>query len=115
MREVFLYMALKQARMIERREHAVAALRLAGLGTRKRAKLEQRMASLYDGILVGPDLVLCATAGDTCRSGVAPHWRRGRFSLQAFGPGMQERRLIFVAPVLIHADQLQGEAPVPKP
>lgn len=112
---VFLYMALKQARMIERREHAGAALRLAGLGTRKRAKLEQRMASLYDGILVGPDLVPCATAGDTGRGGVAPHWRRGHFRLQAFGPGMRERRLIFVAPVLIHADQLQGDAPVPKP
>lgn len=112
---VFLYMALKQARVIERREHAGAARQLAGLGPRKRAKLQQRMASFYDGILVGPDSISSAPTGGAGKNGVAPHWRRGHFRMQAFGPGMQERRLIFVAPVLIHADQLQGDAPTPKP
>jgi hypothetical protein len=47
-------------------------------------------------------------------NGVSPHWRRGHFRMQAFGVGKLERKLIFVAPVLIHAEQLQGEVPRPK-
>jgi len=46
---------------------------------------------------------------------MGPHWRRGHFRMQPFGIGNQQRKLIFVAPVLIHADQLQGELPAPKP
>jgi len=34
--------------------------------------------------------------------------------MQPHGPGWQERKLIFVAPVLIHAEQLQGGALAPK-
>lgn len=34
--------------------------------------------------------------------------------MQPFGVGNQQRKLIFVAPVLVHAKQLQGEAPSPK-
>jgi hypothetical protein len=34
--------------------------------------------------------------------------------MQPCGPGWQERKLIFVAPVLIHADRLQDEPPAPK-
>ena len=34
--------------------------------------------------------------------------------MQPHGPGWQERKLIFVAPVLIHADQMQGELPAPR-
>lgn len=63
--EVFLYMALKQARAIEHREYDEALRRAAGLGERMRAKLVQRTASLYNGILVGPNLrrrPVCAIA-----------------------------------------------------
>jgi hypothetical protein len=52
---VFLYMALKQARVTEHRDHEAALRRAAGLGERKRAKLLQRLASLYEGITVGPE------------------------------------------------------------
>jgi hypothetical protein len=75
----------------------------------------QRSASLYNGILVGPESLPSNAAAGGTGSGVAPHWRRGHFRMQAFGPGNQQRRLIFVAPVLIHAEQLQGEVPAPKP
>jgi hypothetical protein len=35
--------------------------------------------------------------------------------MQAYGPGKLERKLIFIAPMLIHAAQLQGGIPAPKP
>ena len=34
--------------------------------------------------------------------------------MQPCGAGKQQHKLIFVAPVLVHAEQLQGEAPTPK-
>ncbi|WP_296945388.1 hypothetical protein [uncultured Massilia sp.] len=52
---VFLYMALKQARVTPHCEYDEALRRAAGLGERKRAKLLQRAASRYNGILVGPE------------------------------------------------------------
>jgi hypothetical protein len=112
---VFLYMALRQARVLEHFEYDAALLRAAGLGERKRSKLLQRSASLYNGILVGPESLPSTAAAGGTGSGVAPHWRRGHFRMQAFGAGNLQRKLIFVAPVLIHADQLQGDVPAPKP
>ena len=34
--------------------------------------------------------------------------------MQPCGAGKQQRKLIFVAPVLVHAEQLQGDVPTPK-
>lgn len=45
---------------------------------------------------------------------VTPHWRRGHIRMQPCGAGKQQRKLIFVAPVLVHAEQLQGEVPAPR-
>lgn len=111
---VFLYMALKQARVILHREYDEALRRAAGLGERKRAKLLQRSASLYNSILVGPESLPQGAPEGGAGDGVAPHWRRGHFRMQPFGIGNQQRKLIFVAPTLIHAEQLQGDMPVPK-
>jgi hypothetical protein len=111
---VFLYMALKQARVMEHPEYDEALRRAAGLGERKRAKLLQRSASLYNSILVGPESLPLVAAANGAGSAVALHWRRGHFRMQPYGVGKQQRKLIFVAPVLIHAEQLQGEVPAPK-
>jgi hypothetical protein len=113
--KVFLYMALKQARSIEHREYDDAMRRIAGLGVKKRARLLQRAESLYNGIRVGPDDLPQEGAVHEGGSTVAPHWRRGHFRMQACGAGKRERKLIFVAPMLIHASQLQGEIPAPPP
>jgi hypothetical protein len=111
---VFLYMALKQARMTPHREYDEALHRAAGLGERKRAKLLQRSVSLYNGILVGPEALPPDAPEGVTGGSVAPHWRRGHFRMQPFGAGNQQRKLIFVAPALIHAEQLQGDVPAPK-
>jgi len=112
---VFLYMALKQARVTPHCEYDEALRRAAGLGERKRAKLLQRAASLYNGILVGPEALPPGASEGVTGGSVAPHWRRGHFRMQPFGTGNQQRKLIFVAPVLVHAGQLQGDVPAPKP
>ncbi|KQX96856.1 hypothetical protein ASD28_17345 [Massilia sp. Root133] len=111
---VFLYMALKQARVTPHCEYDEALRRAAGLRERKRAKLLQRAASLYNGILVGPETLPPGASEGAAGGGVAPHWRRGHFRMQPFGIGNQQRKLIFVAPVLVHAEQLQGDVPAPK-
>ncbi|WP_313706538.1 hypothetical protein [Massilia sp.] len=111
---VFLYMALKQARMTEHREYDEAVRRAAGLGERKRAKLLQRSASLYNGIIVGPESLPPNAEAGAAGGVIAPHWRRGHFRMQPCGAGKQQRKLIFVAPLLVHADQLQGEMPAPR-
>jgi len=112
---VFLYMALKQACVLPHRDYDEAQRRAAGLGERKRAKMLQRAASLYNGILVGPEALPATDAAGGTGSGVAPHWRRRHFRMQHFGVDNQQRKLIFVAPVLIHAELLQGQVPEPKP
>jgi hypothetical protein len=113
--KVFLYLALRQARSIEHHEYDEAMRRIAGLGVKKRARLLQRVESLYNGIRVGPDDLPNENAGHEGSSTVASHWRRGHFRMQPCGAGKRERKLIFVAPMLIHAAQLQGEIPAPKP
>ena len=112
--KVFLYMGLKNARRVDHNDLDDALKRATGLGERKRAKLLKRTASLYNAITVGPESL--SSQATSCGGGVsvAPHWRRGHFRMQPHGPGWQERKLIFVAPVLIHADQMQSELPAPK-
>lgn len=111
---LLLYMALKQARVTPHSEYDEALRRAAGLGERKRAKLLQRSASFYNGILVGPESLPPGASEGGAGGGVAPHWRRGHFRMQPFGIGNQQRRLIFIAPTLIHVEQLQGNVPAPK-
>jgi hypothetical protein len=112
--KVFLYMALRQARSVEHREYDEAMRRIVGLGVKKRARLLQRAESLYNGIRVGPDDLPQESVAHEGGSTVAPHWRRGHFQMQACGLGKLERKLIFIAPMLIHAAQLQGDIPAPK-
>lgn len=112
--KLFLYMGLRQARLVEHDDYADALRRATGLGERKRTMLLKRSMSLYNAIVVGPDTLPSQAAFDVTGISVAPHWRRGHFRMQAHGLGRQERKLIFVAPMLIHADRLQGEQPMPK-
>jgi hypothetical protein len=111
---VFLYMALAQARVVKHTEYDEVLRRAAGLGNRKRAKLLQRSASLYNSILVGPESLPSTAAAGGTGNGVAAHWRRGHFRMQPHGAGSQQRKLVFIAPVLVHAEHLQDEVPAPK-
>lgn len=112
--KVFLYLGLKEARKEVNTEHSAALKRLAGVGPKKQAKLQRRMDSLYDRITVGPASAPAILPAPGAAGIRAPHWRRGHFRAQPCGPARSSRKLIFVAPILIHADQLGGQAPPPK-
>lgn len=113
--KLFLYMGLKQSRIVERRDYDAGMRRLAGLVERKRVKLAKRTAALYNSIVVGPAGMPASVGGQLSGIGVAPHWRRGHFRMQVCRPRNVDRKLIFVAPTLIHANRLSGDVPVPKP
>jgi hypothetical protein len=112
--KVFLYLGLKDARKEVSSEYSDALKRLVAVGPKKQAKLQRHVASLYDRITVGPaDVPTLPPALGT--AGIrAPHWRRGHFRSQPSGPARSSRKLIFVAPILIHAEQLNGQVPPPK-
>lgn len=69
---------------------------------------------MYNSI-VGPEALPLTGVEHGSGPGMGPHWRRRHFRMQPFGPGRQERKLIFVAPIPINADKLNGEDPAPKP
>jgi hypothetical protein len=112
--KVFLYLGLKDARKELDTEYSAALKRLAAVGPKKQAKLQRHLDSLYDRITVGP----ASTPTIPPRHGTAgiraPHWRRGHFRAQPCGPARISRKLIFVAPILIHADRLGGPVRPPK-
>lgn len=88
--------------------------RLTAVGPKKQAKLQRHIASLYDRITVGPASAPALPPGVGTAGIKAPHWRRGHFRAQPCSPARNSRKLLFVAPILIHADQLSGQAPPPK-
>lgn len=112
--KVFLYLTLKDARRVAHSEFSAMQRRVQSVGTKKRGKLAQRMASLYDGIVVGPGTLASPPINHTSAHGVTPHWRRGHFRMQPHGLGNRLRKLIFVAPLLVHADRLSDEIPPPR-
>jgi hypothetical protein len=38
-----------------------------------------------------------------------PHWRRGHWRNQPWGPGAQKRKLIFIQPMLVRSDRAVGD------
>lgn len=112
--KVFLYLGLKDARKASCTEYSTALKQLATRGPKKQAKIQRRLAALYDRVTVGPASVPPPPMADDIAAQVAPHWRRGHFRQQAHGPARSERKLIFVAPILVRADKLNDEAPRPK-
>jgi hypothetical protein len=113
--KVFLYLGLKDARKEVGTDYSTMLKRLAALGPKKHAKAQRRLEHLYDRIRVGPANMPATHTAREGATGRAPHWRRGHFRMQPCGPSWSSRKLIFVAPILIHADRLGDEAPRPKP
>lgn len=112
--KVFLYLGLKDARKELGTEHSATLKRLAAVGPKKHAKLQRRLESLYDRITVGPASAPAIPPASGAACSRAPHWRRGHFRAQPCGPARSSRKLIFIAPLLIHADRLGAQAPPPK-
>ncbi|TDV17744.1 hypothetical protein C7404_13512 [Paraburkholderia caballeronis] len=101
--KVLLYMQTAGAvRIDELRQNDITS-QLARAGKGKRSKLERRLASRYNRIIVGPSELIQIYANE-----VAPHWRRGHLRMQAHGPKFSLRKLLFIAPTLVRADKLHA-------
>jgi hypothetical protein len=101
--KVLLYMQTAGAvRIDELRQHDITS-QLARAGKGKRSKLERRLASRYNRIIVGPSELIQIFANE-----VAPHWRRGHLRMQAHGPKFSLRKLLFIAPTLVRTDKLHA-------
>jgi hypothetical protein len=110
--KVIRYMDLKNARASNT---MISTTRSSGqnpVGREEARQAVKRTASLYNAIRLGQNHTFASYI--LRGASVAPNWRYGHFRVQPYGPGWQERKLIFAAPVLIHADQMQGELPAPK-
>ncbi|WP_296949002.1 hypothetical protein [uncultured Massilia sp.] len=112
--KVFLYLGLKDARKEVSSEYSDALKRLTVVGTKKQAKVQRRLESLYDRVTVGPASARAMPAAPGTAGIRAAHWQRGHFRAQPCGPARSSRKLIFAAPILIHAERLGGQAPPPK-
>jgi len=103
--KVLLYLQTPGAIRTDELRRDETAARLARAGGKKVSKLERRLASRYNRIIVGPTQAIQYGSGE-----VAPHWRRGHLRMQAHGPQFSLRKLIFIAPTLIRADRLGASA-----
>ncbi len=110
----FLYMGVKDARIREDLAYTQAPRQFSELGRRRRELRLAQIERLYDRIVVGPEALPESTDADEGGRHVTAHWRRGHFRMQAHGPRQTLRKLIFVAPTLVKADQLHGQVPAPK-
>ncbi|SAK63502.1 hypothetical protein AWB77_02278 [Caballeronia fortuita] len=99
--KVLLYMQTVGAVRIDDLRHHEIAARLGRVGGKKASKLERRLASRYNRIIVGPSHIIHHSPSE-----VSPHWRRGHMRMQAHGPQFSLRKLMFIAPTLIRADRL---------
>ncbi|MEM8517573.1 hypothetical protein RCH05_002119 [Janthinobacterium sp. CAN_S7] len=105
--KVFLYWGIEQARHVSLTPHGDALRRLQGMGPRKAAKLLRQTERLYDRVVLGPDTLpahLRSASGE-----MSPHWRRGHFRMQAHGPRLSLRKVMFISPTIVRADRLTSD------
>jgi hypothetical protein len=79
-----------------------------------RKKQQEKADRKYDRIVIGPKEAPNTDeqrlTGHTGRH-VTPHWRRGHFREQRFGEGRQQVKTIFIEPMMIAAENVDGSMP----
>ena len=112
--KALLYISLPDARREVRpeRTEAIKELQRVKSGS-KRAKAERRLKRLSDYIVIKAASAHEKTfSQDVREGGVKPHWRRAHYRMQAHGPRMALRKLVFITEVLVAAGS-SPEAPKP--
>lgn len=72
--------------------------------SKKRNIFLSRAKQKWDYILIGPQTDLKINKeGDKARV-VKPHYRRGHFRLQPYGPNLSRKRLIFIEPTIVNEE-----------
>jgi len=76
-----------------------------GLGQEKKARLQRKLATAYDRVVIGPASVPDAEASDAnaraseSQRSVKAHWRRGHFRTILYGETRIKPRLGWIKPV----------------
>ena len=80
----------------------------------KRAKADRRLQKLSDYVLIqaAPAHEKAFSADAAREGGIKPHWRRAHYRMQAHGPHMSLRKLIFITEMLVGAGD-HGDDKVP--
>ena len=113
--KVMLYLNLPEAEQARRPERSELLQRLRGLGPKKAARLQRKLARAYDRIVIGGRREVVGSASgvpDNAPGSVRPHWRRGHFRRIRFGEGLAESRLGWIRPVLVNAAEAFGAVQV---
>lgn len=80
-------------------------------GRRRREEQLAEVEQLYDRYIIGPECVSGVGPDGKAEhlsegQALPPHWRRGHFRQQPYGPHSSLRKVIFIAPVIVRADRL---------
>jgi hypothetical protein len=114
--KALLYISLPESRreVHPERTEALKELQRIKSGS-KRAKAERRLVRLADFVTVkaAPVHEKAFSEHASREGGVKPHWRRAHYRMQAHGPHMSLRKLIFVTEMLVGAGD-HPDAPVVK-
>lgn len=116
--KVLLYVGLKNARLVDQPLKSTLMSRMREAKGREKERLWIKARAACDYIDVGPEDALPErqpVAGEHGDKSMPPHWRRGYYRSQAFGPGRSERRTVWIEPTLVRADRLTGGDEPPRP
>jgi len=110
--KILLYTTLKSARMIKRDDRSQLVAAIKGTKGAKRQKRSEKIKTAYDYILIGPEVEAEDNQLEELkRRKVKPHWRIGFFRDQAYGEKYLLRRQVWIAPVLVNANDTGGHPP----
>lgn len=116
--KILLYITVPSARA-ERRFDRTQKLEAAAAekNPKRRVRLENEAERAYDRIVIGPTSVLVEdqSSESAGHREMPTHWRRGFFRRQRHGEGRAQIKHVFIAPLLVRADRLAGDGPVPAP
>ncbi|MEA3640261.1 MAG: hypothetical protein VBE63_09990 [Lamprobacter sp.] len=108
--KALLYLNLGDAEKRKVSERSDLERKTKGLGYKKKVRLQRKLATAYDRILIGPETFPEAeepAERDTgeAQRGVRTHWRRGHFRTILYGEQRSKQRLGWIKPVLVNAGQ----------
>lgn len=69
----------------------------------------QQRIKLYEEEFLQPRQPTARVGLEVHRPSPKPHWRRGHYRQQPFGPGSAMRKLIFIKPILVCSDLFSGD------
>ncbi len=94
----------RMVRLDERDRHLAEAERRKG---KKAEKARRKAARSFNVVrIIGPEPVGGSGVASGSGRTVRPHWRRGHFRMQPYGPGLNKRKLVWIEPVLVNRDDL---------